>query len=180
RKYFAPGIGDNASGLAGLLALARAIVGADIEPVMPILFAATVGEEGIGDLRGVRHLFKEGEYARRIPYFISFDGPGIERITHRALGSKRYRVIFKGPGGHSWGDFGIVNPIHALGRAAAKMAEYDAPQQPRTSYNIGIVKGGSSVNTIAEQAEMEVDLRSVSETQLEKLETYFLRAVEEA
>jgi tripeptide aminopeptidase len=179
-RYLAPGISDNGSGLIGMLAVARALATAGVEPAMPLLFAATVGEEGIGDLRGVRYLFLEGEYKGRIPYFVSFDGPGIERITHRALGSKRYRIMLRGPGGHSWGDFGIVNPVHALGRVIAKMADYDAPQQPRTSYNVGIIRGGSSINTIAQQAEMEIDLRSVSQSQLSKLETYLMHAIEEA
>jgi acetylornithine deacetylase/succinyl-diaminopimelate desuccinylase-like protein len=179
-RYFAPGISDNASGLIGLLAIAEAMVRAGIKPSIPILFVATVCEEGIGDLRGVRHLFNESRYKDKIKYFIAFDGPGIERITHRALGSRRYQVTLRGPGGHSWGDFGIVNPVHALGRAIAKMATYDAPQQPRTSYNIGIIDGGSSVNTIPQKATMQVDLRSVSEQQLSKLEAHLMRSIQEA
>lgn len=179
-RYYAPGISDNVSGLIGLIAIARVIARASLPVKMPILFVATVGEEGVGDLRGVRHLYNEGEYKGRIKYFISFDGPGIERITHRALGSKRYRIAIKGPGGHSWGDFGIVNPVHALGRAIARMADYDAPQQPRTSYNVGNIEGGSSVNTIPQYAEMKVDLRSVSETQLARIEAYLLRVVQES
>src|SRR5262249_674190 len=106
------------------------------------------------------------------------DGPGLERIPQRALGSRRYRVTVKGPGGHSWGDFGIVNPVHALGRAIARFASYPAPLAPRTSYNVGIIEGGSSVNSIPECASMVVDVRSISRVEIDKLETYLRRVVE--
>lgn len=179
-RYFAPGISDNAAGLVGLLAIAQVLVEANLIPQIPFLFVATVGEEGLGDLKGAKYLFQQSQYKDLIKYFISFDGPGIERITHRALGSKRYKITFKGSGGHSWGDFGIVNPIHALGRAISKMASYKAPQHPATSYNVGIIGGGSSVNTIAEEAQMQVDLRSVSALELSKLENHLLSSVREA
>ncbi|MBI4851614.1 MAG: M20/M25/M40 family metallo-hydrolase [Acidobacteria bacterium] len=179
-RYFAPGISDNAAGLVGLLAIAKILVEVNLIPKIPFLFVATVGEEGIGDLKGAKYLFKESEYKDCIKYFISFDGPGIERITYRALGSKRYRITFKGSGGHSWGDFGIVNPIHAIGRAISKMANYKVPQQPATSYNVGIIEGGSSINTIAEEAQMQVDLRSISALELSKLENHLLSSVKEA
>lgn len=179
-RYYAPGISDNACGLVGLLAIARLFSELAIETQIPLLFVATVGEEGLGDLCGVRHLFLTGNYKDRINYFISFDGPGIERITHEALGSQRYQITLKGPGGHSWGDFGIVNPIHALGRTIAKMAHYHAPNTPRTSYNIGTIEGGSSVNSIAQTAQMQIDLRSVSQTELNRLETYLFKVLEEA
>lgn len=179
-RYFAPGISDNAAGLVGLLAIAKVLVEVNLIPKIPFLFVATVGEEGTGDLKGAKYLFKESEFKDSIKYFISFDGPGIERITHRALGSKRYKITFKGSGGHSWGDFGIVNPIHALGRAISKMASYQVPKNPATSYNVGVIKGGSSVNTIAEEAHMQVDLRSVSALELSKLENHLLYSVKEA
>ncbi len=179
-RYFAPGISDNAAGLVGLLAIAKILVEVNLVPQVPFLFAATVGEEGIGDLKGVKYLFQESEYKNSIQYFVSFDGPGIERITYRALGSKRYKITFTGSGGHSWGDFGIVNPIHALGRAISKMANYQTPQHPASAYNVGIIEGGSSINTIAEQACMQVDLRSVSASELSKLENHFLSSVKQA
>lgn len=179
-RYFAPGIADNAAGLAELLALAQILTKINIIPNISILFVATVGEEGIGDLRGVKYLFKESEYRNSIPFFISFDGAGLTRITHQALGSKRYKITFFGSGGHSWADFGIANPVHALGRAVAKMASYKAPRLPATAYNIGVIEGGSSVNTIAEQAQMQVDLRSTAASELEKLERHLFRSLEEA
>lgn len=179
-RYFAPGISDNSAGLVGMLAIAQTLVESYLETDLSLLFVATVAEEGIGDLKGVKYLFQNSEYKNLIKYFIAFDGPGIERITYQALGSKRYQVTFKGPGGHSWGDFGIVNPVHALGRAIAKMASYQVPKNPLSSYNVGIIQGGSSVNTIAEQAQMQVDLRSISEVQLSKLEQHLLLAINQA
>lgn len=180
KRFYAPGISDNASGLIGMLAMAQAFTELNLSTEMPILFVATVCEEGIGDLRGVRYLFNESRYRNQIKYFISFDGPGIERVTHRALGSKRYQVTFKGPGGHSWGDFGIVNPAHALGRVIAKMADYKPPQHPRTTYNVGVIEAGSSVNTIPHQARLQIDLRSTSETELTKIEAHLMCAIKEA
>jgi len=126
----------------------------------------------------VRQLFPSGEFQSGADAFISLDGPGLERITQRALGSRRYRVTVIGPGGHSWGDFGIVNPVHALGRAIARFASYPAPLSPRTSYNVGIIEGGSSVNAIPQRASMVVDIRSVSSEEIEKLEAYLRRVVE--
>lgn len=179
-RYFAPGIADNAAGLAELLTLAKILTTINIIPNISILFVATVGEEGIGDLMGVKYLFKESEYKNSIRFFISFDGAGLTRITHQALGSKRYKITFLGSGGHSWADFGIANPVHALGRAVAKMASYKVPRLPATAYNVGVIEGGSSVNTIAEQAQMQVDLRSTAASELEKLERHLFRSLEEA
>ena len=178
RRLYAPGIADNTCGVTSLTAIARALSAANLETEGTIYFVATVGEEGEGNLRGVRHLFTEGEFRSGVDAFISLDGPGVERITHRALGSRRYRVTVSGPGGHSWGDFGIVNPVHALGRAIARFAAYPAPMAPRTSYNVGIIEGGSSVNSIPERASMTVDMRSVSSEEIEKLEAYLRRVVE--
>jgi len=177
-RYFAPGIGDNTCGVASLLALARAMEAGAIKTEGTVHFVATVGEEGAGDLRGVRYLFSEGEFRAGADAFVSLDGPGLERITSRALGSRRYRVTITGPGGHSWGDFGIVNPVHALGRAIARFAVYAAPFAPRTSYNVGIIEGGSSVNAIPESAIMTVDMRSVSSIEIDKLEAHLRRVVE--
>jgi tripeptide aminopeptidase len=178
QRLYAPGISDNTAGVVSLTALARALDKARLETEGTIYFIATVGEEGEGNLRGVRHLFTRGEFSSGVGAFISLDGPGVERITNRALGSRRYRVKINGPGGHSWGDFGIVNPVHALGRVIARFAAYPAPLSPRTSYNVGIIEGGSSVNAIPERASMMVDMRSVSNDEIDKLEAYLNRVVE--
>lgn len=177
-RFHAPGISDNTCGVVSLIALARALDAGGVKTEGSVTFVATVGEEGEGNLRGVRHLFTRGEFQSGVDAFISLDGPGLERITQRALGSRRYRVTVIGPGGHSWGDFGIVNPVHALGRAIARFASYPAPLAPRTSYNVGIIEGGSSVNAIPERASMLVDIRSVSSDEIEKLEAYLRRVVE--
>ncbi len=180
-----PGVGDNGSGLAALLSLARALDAGQVETRLPILFLATVGEEGEGDLRGVRHFFaatggESGGWRDNVDAFVSLDGPAVERITNRALGSRRFAVGFDGPGGHSWGDFGIVNPIHALGRAIARLAAYPVPLEPRTSYCVGVISGGKSVNTIADHAEFTVDLRSVDLKELDRLEAWLRAGVAEA
>ncbi|CAN5721433.1 M20/M25/M40 family metallo-hydrolase [soil metagenome] len=179
-KLLAPGISDNGCGLVALLAIAWALDAARIMTEGSILFVGTVGEEGAGNLRGVRYLFGRGEWAGRIDAFISFDGGGIDRITNGALGSRRYRVRLQGTGGHSWADFGVSNPVHALGRAIARLASYPAPKQPRTTFNVGRIEGGSSVNAIPGEAVMEVDLRSASEHELLRLDAFFRRAVREA
>jgi acetylornithine deacetylase/succinyl-diaminopimelate desuccinylase-like protein len=140
----------------------------------------TVGEEGEGDLRGVRHLLTSGEWAGKISAFLSFDGPGVDRITNQALGSRRYRVELNGSGGHSWGDFGVANPVHALGRAIAKLAAYPVPSEPRTTFNVGRIEGGSSINAIPSTATMDVDLRSSKLDELLRLDAFFRRSVREA
>jgi acetylornithine deacetylase/succinyl-diaminopimelate desuccinylase-like protein len=145
-----------------------------------IAFVATVGEEGEGNLRGARYLFTAGGLAGRVTDFISFDGPGSEFITHQALGSRRYRVTLEGPGGHSWTDFGVVNPVYALGRVVAHLSEYRVPYEPRTTYNVGRIEGGDTVNVIPEIARMDVDLRSTDETHLSRLEEFFLHQVNHA
>ncbi len=179
-RLCAPGIADNGAGLAALIGMIQTLKAADIRLRGTIAFVATVGEEGEGNLRGVRHLFSEGRLVGRVSAFISFDGPGIEHITHQALGSRRYRVVLEGPGGHSWGDFGVVNPVHALGRIVARLADYHAPVEPRTTYNVGRIGGGESVNVIPQRAGMDVDLRSASETELARLEEFLLNAITQA
>lgn len=179
-RLCAPGIADDCAGLAALLGLVEALNAAQIRPRGSLAFVATVGEEGEGDLRGVRHLFTEGKLAGRVDGFISFDGTAVEFITHQALGSKRFRITFGGPGGHSWGDFGVVNPVHALGRVVAKLADYRAPIDPRTTYNCGRIEGGESVNVIPEWARLDVDLRSASELELGRLEDFLLRTMHQA
>ncbi len=179
-RLCAPGIADNVAGLAGLIGLIQALNAGEIRLRGTVAFVATVGEEGEGNQRGVRHLFSEGKVAGRVSAFISFDGPGVEFITHQALGSRRYRITLEGPGGHSWGDFGVVNPVHALGRVVAKLADYRAPVEPRTTYNVGRIEGGESVNVIPERARMDVDLRSTSEAELARLEEFLLKAINQA
>ena len=179
-RLLAPGIADDGCGLAALIALAQAIQTERIRTEGSLLFVGTVGEEGEGNLRGVRHLLTRGRWASKVDAFLSFDGPGVDRITNRALGSRRYRVEVSGPGGHSWGDFGLPNPVHALGRAISRLAAYPVPKEPRTTFNVGRVEGGTSVNAIPGNASMEVDLRSTAETELRRLDAFFRRAMKDA
>ena len=176
----APGVADDGCGLAALIALARALESCGIETRGSILFVGTVGEEGEGNLRGVRHLLTAGEWAGRVDAFISLDGPGLERVTNAALASRRYRVTCRGVGGHSWGDFGVANPVHALGRCVARLSAYPAPKQPRTTFNVGRIEGGCGVNVIPREASMDVDLRSESTEELTRLDAFFRRAAREA
>ena len=179
-RLLAPGIADDGCGLAALIALARALHTEKIRTEGSILFVGTVGEEGEGNLRGVRHLLTRGRWASRVEAFLSFDGPGVDRITNRALGSRRYRVEIAGPGGHSWGDFGLPNPVHALGRAVSKLAGYPLPREPRTTFNVGRIEGGTTVNAIPQRAAMDVDLRSGADAELQRLDSFFRRAVKQA
>lgn len=180
-RLLAPGIADDGCGLVALIAIIQALRAAQIQTEGSILFVGTVGEEGEGNLRGVRHLLTRGSWAKRkIDAFLSFDGPGVDRITNRALGSRRYRVEITGPGGHSWGDFGLPNPVHALGRAISRLAAYPVPKDPRTTFNVGSIEGGTSVNAIPARAAMEVDLRSTGEAELRRLDAFFRRGMKEA
>ena len=178
---FAPGIGDDTRGLTAVLALLRVLNEAELQTTADLLFVGTVGEEGIGDLRGVKHLFREG--GPRIDTFISIDGTGHTGITHQGLGSHRYRVTVRGPGGHSWGAFGLPNPAHALGRAIDYFdlaADAITRSGPRTSYNVGRLGGGTSVNSIPFEAWMEIDMRSESPQTLQTIDEVFQRAVHRA
>lgn len=179
-RLLAPGIADDGCGLAALVALLTALETGGIETEGSLLFVGTVGEEGEGNLRGARYLLTKGEWAGAVSAFISFDGPGVERITHAALGSRRYRVRLRGAGGHSWGDFGMVNPVHAMGRAIARLASYPAPANPRTTFNVGCIEGGKGINVIPREATMDVDLRSAATEELQRLDAFFRRAVREA
>lgn len=172
-----PGIADNARGLAALVMIGEALVHARVTTQRPVLLAATVGEEGAGDLRGVRHLF--GGTIK--PHaFIALDGAGIERIVHRALGARRYRVTYAGPGGHSWSAFGIANPAHAVGRAVTNIAGIPAHSAPRTAHSVVRLGGGTSLNSIPQQAWFDVDLRSEDPRALEKLDGAVQSAVTQA
>ncbi|MGH7568050.1 MAG: M20/M25/M40 family metallo-hydrolase [Gemmatimonadales bacterium] len=153
-----PGIADNARGLTALVTVADALVQAGVRPVRPILFAATVGEEGAGDLCGAKHLLNGG--SPRPAAFIALDGAGLERIVHRALGSRRYRVIYRGPGGHSWAAFGVANPAAAVGRAIAVLADVPAHHAPRTTCAVVGLGGGTGLNSIPREAWLDLDLRS--------------------
>ncbi len=178
---YAPGIGDDTRGLVVLLQVLRALEAADIETDASVLFVGTVGEEGLGDLRGVKHLFREG--GPRIDAFIAVDGGSEASITAQALGSRRYRVTFQGPGGHSWGAFGTANPAHALGRAIRlfdEAADAFTSSGPRTSYNVGRIGGGTSVNSVPFEAWLEVDMRSESQESLKQIDALLLRSIEQA
>jgi acetylornithine deacetylase/succinyl-diaminopimelate desuccinylase-like protein len=176
--YRGPGIGDNCRGLAVLLAVVRALDKAKVQTVGSITFVGTVGEEGLGDLRGVRTLFRD-TLAGRVDEFVSIDGGGMT-ITNVGVGSRRYRVTFRGPGGHSYGNFGMPNPMHALGRAIAAIADFQVPGNPRTTFSVGRVGGGTAINAIPAEAWMEVDLRSEDAAALGELVIRFQRAVDRA
>lgn len=173
-----PGISDNCRGLAVVLAVARAYQRVNPRHDARIIFVGNVGEEGPGNLRGVRHLF-ERELRGRVNYFVAVDGAGLD-VASRAVGSVRYKVTYKGPGGHSYGAFGIPNPIHALGRAIAKISDIQVPATPKTTFNVGVISGGTSVNSIAFQGSMEVDMRSENAEALRMLDSTVRVALSEA
>jgi acetylornithine deacetylase/succinyl-diaminopimelate desuccinylase-like protein len=173
-----PGIGDDCRGLAVLVGVIRALKQANVQTPGSITFVADVGEEGLGDLRGMKQLFNE-TMKGQIDRFVSIDGTGLG-ITHVAVGSHRYRVTFKGPGGHSFGAFGLANPIDALGRAVAKIAEFQVPKQPKTTFNVGRIGGGTSVNSIPFEGWMEVDMRSSDPALLASVDANFHKAVDAA
>jgi tripeptide aminopeptidase len=173
----APGIGDDSRGLAALLSLIKSINANDVATVGDILFVGTVGEEELGNLRGVKALFRDHT---DIDGFISVDGLGITRVVNQATGSHRYEMIFRGPGGHSFQEFGLPSAIHAMGRAVAKISELQTPADPKTTFTVGTVAGGTSVNAIAAEARMAVDMRSDSTEELLKLEARLLDLVKQA
>lgn len=180
-RLFAPGVGDDTRGLAVLLSIVRALRSANVETTRPILFIGNVGEEGPGDLRGMRFLFTKGRYKDRISEFISIDGSGAgNNITWAGVGSKRYRVTFSGPGGHSYGAFGVVNPAFAMGSAIAKISSLTVPITPRTTFNVGVMGGGTSVNSIPDSVWMDVDLRSESADELARIEKAFTTFMQDA
>ncbi len=176
----APGIGDNTRGLALMLAVIRAMNAGKMQTTNDILFVGNVGEEGEGDLRGVKFLLRKGKYKDRIKQFIAIDGGEQGSITRGGVGSKRYRVTFNGPGGHSYGAFGLVNPAFAMGKAIDKFSKLQVPAQPKTTFNVGVVSGGTSVNSIPASVQMDVDLRSESCAELTKINDAFLAVVRQA
>jgi acetylornithine deacetylase/succinyl-diaminopimelate desuccinylase-like protein len=165
-RIYAPGICDNAAGLTALLAIAAALQYANITPPIPILFSANVGEEGEGDLRGMRHLFERGSYRHRIAAAIALEGGGNSAVVTRALGSLRFRVTITGPGGHSWTDAGTINPILLLSQALTRIAALELPANPLTTINVGHISGGTSINSIPESATALLDIRSTDPIQL--------------
>jgi len=179
-RLSAPGVGDDSTGLATLLALVDAMKAGRVETRSDILFVGDVGEEGLGDLRGVRYLFEKGEYKGRIGAFFSLDGGGLDSMTTGGTGSKRYRITFKGPGGHSYGAFGIVNPMAALATTVTELYKLNVPANPKTTYSASVIGGGTSVNAIPNQVWLEVDMRSASAEELARLERQFLDIVPRA
>ena len=175
-RLLAPGISDNGTGLAALVVIARALREAKIKTNNTILFVADVGEEGEGNLRGMRALVDA--YKKRLKYVIALDGSATEYVTTAALASRRVEISITGPGGHSWSDFGTPNPIHALGRGIGRFVAARVPESPRTSFNIGEIEGGTSVNSIPARAQMKVDLRSESDMELGKIESFLRDSVQ--
>ncbi len=179
-RLLAPGACDNGAGVVGMLAIAHALLQAKVELPVPLIFMGNVGEEGEGDLRGVRHLYQHDPLAGRIAAHIVLDGAGADSAVTQALGSRRYQVTINGPGGHSFTDAGTPNPIAALASALATLALTALPEEPRTTLNLGTIHGGTSVNSIPESAQASVDFRSTDPDQLMRLEVGLHRAVEDA
>ncbi len=169
-RWHAPGIADDSRGLASQLAIVEAMNHARLKTQRTLLFVANVGEEGLGDLNGVKYLFKESPHRDRLKAFISIDGTSPDRVVNGGVGVKRYRITARGPGGHSWGNFGRPSATQALGRMIARLAVMEVPAQPKTTYNVGRIGGGTAVNAIAEEAWMEVDLRSEAPAELDRIE----------
>jgi acetylornithine deacetylase/succinyl-diaminopimelate desuccinylase-like protein len=179
-RLFAPGVSDDTWSLAVNLAFIRALDAAGIRTRHDLLFVGDVGEEGLGDLRGVRHLFATSRHRPRIRAFLTVDSPDVEGIVAGGVGSRRYRVTFRGPGGHSWSAFGLVNPMYAMAEAARALAAVEVPRDPPTTHCVSVVAGGTSINAIANAVTIEVDLRSASAAELDRLDRRFLAIVEEA
>lgn len=179
-RLFGPGISDNAAGITALLAIASALKRSQLELATNVVFIGNVGEEGEGNLRGMRHIFSSQPWKDAIHSLLVIDGAGTDTYVTQALGSRRFEISFRGPGGHSWSDFGVPNPIILLSRALARFSEGEVPESPRTTYNIGVVQGGTSVNSIPESAAARVDLRSASREELQRLEERLRECVHEA
>ena len=169
-RVYGPGVSDNGAGVTAMLALAALFRAVRIRHALPLLFIGNVGEEGEGDLRGMRHIFSTPRWKDSISHSLVLDGAGADTIVAEALGSRRFEVIVRGPGGHSWSDFGAPNPILVLTRAINSFAQTPVPSSPKTTFNIGVIRGGTSVNSIPESASMRVDIRSTSMAEMERLE----------
>ena len=179
-RLYGPGVSDNGAGIAAMLAVASVCGTARISHALPFVFIGNVGEEGEGDLRGMRHVFATPRWRDAIAYSVIVDGAGSDTVVAEALGSRRFEVIVRGPGGHSWSDFGAPNPIIALSRAIEVFRQTPVLAAPKTTFNVGTIRGGTSVNSIPESASMRVDLRSTSMAEIDRLERALRLALEQA
>ncbi|HZQ94578.1 MAG TPA: M20/M25/M40 family metallo-hydrolase [Candidatus Sulfotelmatobacter sp.] len=179
-RIYGPGVSDNGAGVVAMLAIAALLRAVRIRHALPFVFIGNVGEEGEGDLRGMRHIFSTPRWKDCIAYTLVLDGAGSDTIVAEALGSRRFEVIVRGPGGHSWSDFGAPNPIVILSRAIETFTATTVPSIPKTTFNIGVIRGGTSVNSIPESASMKVDIRSTSMAEMERLEQALRRALNRA
>jgi tripeptide aminopeptidase len=169
-RLYGPGVADNGAGITAMLAIANVMRKANIPHALPFVFIGNVGEEGEGDLRGMRHVFSTPKWRDSIAYSVIVDGAGSDTIVAQALGSRRFEIIVRGPGGHSWSDFGMPNPILVLARAVDRFSRTPVPSSPKTTFNVGVIRGGTSVNSIPESASIRVDLRSTSMAEIDRLE----------
>jgi acetylornithine deacetylase/succinyl-diaminopimelate desuccinylase-like protein len=179
-RLFGPGVADNGAGIAAMLAVASVLGSGRISHALPFVFIGNVGEEGEGDLRGMRHVFATPRWRDAIAYSVVVDGAGADTVVAEALGSRRFEVIMRGPGGHSWSDFGAPNPIIALSRAIDVFSQTLVPALPKTTFNVGVIRGGTSVNSIPESVSMRVDLRSTSTAEIDRLERALRVALDQA
>ena len=176
-RYYCPGINDDTRAVAELFSIARAMIASGLRTRGNLIFCANVCEEGLGDLKGVKYLF---EKETKPDAFVTIDNLAMEGIIYTATGSNRFEVTFEGRGGHSFSDFGLPNPIHAMGRAIAEIADFKVPKNPKTTFNVGVIQGGTSVNTIASKASMLIDIRSDSKEELENMTEKMKAAVKRA
>ncbi len=179
-RLYGPGVSDNGAGVTAMLAIAALLCAVRIRHDLHFVFIGNVGEEGEGDLRGMRHIFSAPRWKDSIAYSVVLDGAGSDTIVAEALGSRRFEVIVRGPGGHSWSDFGAPNPILVLARAIQAFTETPVPLSPKTTFNVGVIRGGTSVNSIPESASMRVDIRSTSMAEMERLEQALRLALDHA
>jgi tripeptide aminopeptidase len=179
-RLFGPGVSDNGAGIAAMLAVASVLRSTRISHALPFVFIGNVGEEGEGDLRGMRHVFATPRWRDAIAYSVVVDGAGADTVVAEALGSRCFEVIVRGPGGHSWSDFGAPNPIIVLSRAIEIFSRTQVPASPKTTFNVGVIRGGTSVNSIPESASMRIDLRSTSMSEIDRLERALRVALDHA
>src|SRR6267378_1565433 len=177
-RLYGPGVSDNGAGVTAMLAMVALLRSVRVRHALPFLFIGNVGEEGEGDLRGMRHIFATPRWKDSIACSLILDGAGSDTIVAEALGSRRFEVIVRGPGGHSWSDFGAPNPIVILARAIEAFAQTSVPASPKTTFNVGVIRGGTSVNSIPESASMRVDIRSTSMAEMDRLEGALRLALE--